>query len=62
MNIMKKFELTNETIEVYGRTLFRIKALTTFANVCEGDLGGYIEKEDNLSQVGNAWVYGNARV
>ena len=62
MNIMKKFELTNETIEVYGRTLFRIKALTTFANVSEGDLGGYIEKEDNLSQVGNAWVYGNARV
>lgn len=23
-------------------------------------MGGYIEKEENLSQSGNAWVYGNA--
>ena len=26
------------------------------------DLGGYVEKEENLSQSGNAWVYGNALV
>ena len=25
-------------------------------------MGGYIEKEENLSQSGNAWVYGDARV
>ena len=25
-------------------------------------MGGYIEKEDNLDQVGDAWVYGDARV
>lgn len=25
-------------------------------------MGGYIEKEENLSQSGDAWVYGNAKV
>jgi carbonic anhydrase/acetyltransferase-like protein (isoleucine patch superfamily) len=30
--------------------------------VASGDLGGYIEKETNLSHYGNAWVSGNARV
>ncbi|MGN0149316.1 MAG: hypothetical protein ACI4C7_03600, partial [Clostridia bacterium] len=59
---MKKYELTSETIEVHGRALFRIKALISFADVSKGDLGGYIEKEDNLSQVGNAWVCGDAQV
>ena len=33
-----------------------------FGDVNKGDLGGYIEKEDNLSQNGNCWVYGNACV
>lgn len=28
----------------------------------EGELGGYVEKEENLSNDGNAWVSGNARV
>lgn len=27
-----------------------------------GDLGGYIENEDNLSQEGNCWVYPDARI
>lgn len=40
---MKKFELTNETIEYLGRTLHRIRALRDFSNVKAGDLGGYIE-------------------
>ena len=59
---MKKFELTTESITFLGRTLFRIKALTSFGNVKAGELGGYIEKEGNLSHEGNAWVYDNARV
>lgn len=58
----KKYELTNETKVVCGVTLYRIKALRSFGNVMEGDLGGYIEKEDNLSHDGDAWVSGNARV
>lgn len=28
----------------------------------EGDLGGFIEKEENLSHSGCAWVYGNAKI
>ena len=59
---MKKYELTSETKVFLGKTLYRIKALVQFGNVNAGDLGGWIEKEENLSQSGNAWVYGNASV
>lgn len=59
---MKKYELTDETIEVYGTALHRIKALKDFGNVKKGELGGYVESERNLSQEGNCWVYDNARV
>ena len=60
---MKKFELTSEFItNVLGTKLFRIKALIEFGDVSAGELGGYIEKEENLAQDGNAWVYGNAEV
>ena len=59
---MKKYEMTNESIEFIGVKLFRIRALQDFRDVKAGDLGGYIEKEDNLSQYDYCWVYGNARV
>lgn len=59
---MKKFELTNETKTICGKTLFRIKALISFGNVSAGDLGGFIEKEENLSHSGNAYVHENACV
>ena len=60
---MKKFELTAEFVtNVFGKKLFRIKALVAFGNVEKGELGGFIEKEDNLSHDGDAWVYGNAQV
>ena len=59
---MKKFELTSEFVTFLGKKLFRIKALISFGNVEEGELGGYVEKEENLSNDGNAWVYGDARV
>ena len=59
---MRKFELTTDTKMFLGRKLFRIKALISFGNVKAGDVGGYIEKEENLSQSGNAWVYDNAEV
>ena len=59
---MKKYELTTESKEYYGRKLFRIKALVSFGNVKEGELGGWIEKEQNLSHFGNAWVGDNAQV
>ena len=59
---MKKFELTSDFKMYLGMKLFRIKALVDFGNVKAGDLGGYIEKEKNLSHNGNAWVSGNAQV
>ena len=34
----------------------------SFGDVAEGELGGFIERENNLDQYGNAWVSGNARV
>ena len=69
----KKYELTNESIELTKDdgskvTLYRIKALKDFCDVKEGELGGWVESEDNLSQEGTCWVYedaevyGNARV
>ena len=60
---MKHFKLrTDLTIKVDGKTLYRIEATKDIEKfgVKAGDLGGYIEKEDNLS--GNAWVSGDARV
>lgn len=63
MTTQKKYELLqDDTITYEGRKLYRIKALTSFGLVMEGTLGGYIEKEDNLDQYGNAWVYDNACV
>jgi carbonic anhydrase/acetyltransferase-like protein (isoleucine patch superfamily) len=59
---MAKYSLTKNSIEVFGKKLFQIKAEMSFGNVSKGDLGGYIEKEDNLSQENNAWVSGNAMV
>ena len=66
---MKKFELiTNDWVMMDKTKLFRIRALREFGNVKAGDLGGYIEKESNLSQEGKCWAYdksfifGNATV
>jgi carbonic anhydrase/acetyltransferase-like protein (isoleucine patch superfamily) len=55
-----KYSLTKNTKEWFGKTLFQIKAEISFGSVSKGELGGYIEKEANLSQSGNAWVSGNA--
>ncbi len=59
---MKKYILTEETRSYCGITLHRIKAVKDFGNVKAGDLGGWIEKEENLSHEGNAWVGDNAWV
>ena len=63
---MKKFEFTGETktISLLFRTaiLHRIRAVAEFGLVKVGDLGGWIEKEENLSHEGKAWVCGDAKV
>ncbi len=66
---MKKYEFTGETKElISGAVLKRIRAVKDFGYVQRGELGGWIENEENLSQEGSAWVgeeaavWGNARV
>ena len=52
-----KYKMIEETIVVGGHVLHRIQALKTFGCfVHEGDLGGFIETEENLPQEGNCWV------
>lgn len=57
-----KYRLTEETKKINGIILHRIECVTAFGNVKQGDLGGWVEKEDNLSQDGRAWVSGDALV
>ena len=65
---MKKYELTEETMEFEGHTLRRIRFLKDFDIIGAGSLGGWIESEHNLSHEGkcrvtmNAKVFGNARI
>ena len=59
---MKKYEFTGETEVIGSITLHRIRAVKSFSDVNIGDIGGWIEKEENLSHEGNAWVCGNAKV
>lgn len=63
----KKYTLvkSDTIINCEGKKLFRIKAAVAIAalGISKGDLGGYIESEQNLSQVsGNAWISVNAQV
>lgn len=62
-----KYKLTDETKEWFELTLHRIQALRDFelsdgTVIHNGDIGGWIEKESNLSQSDCCWVYGNAEV
>lgn len=62
---MKKYELTKETKTLADDTvLHRIRALRDIPRhgVKAGDLGGFVEAENNLSQDGNARVHGDAWV
>jgi len=59
----KKYKILEEdSIQEGGITLYRIEALRDFWFIREGDKGGYIEKESNLSHEGDCWVSGNAKV
>ena len=57
----KNFVLTDEfKINLFGVKVFRIKCTRKIKYAEIGDLGGFIEKESNIS--GNAWVSGDAQV
>jgi NDP-sugar pyrophosphorylase family protein len=51
-----KYELTEDTMDVCGHTLCRVRYLA------DGALGGWIKSEKNLSKEGNACIFGDARV
>lgn len=59
----KKYKLTKNNVNHFGSLgYYRIKALKDFGNVKKGDIGGYVENEDNLSQYGDCWIYDDAKV
>ena len=62
---MKKYEL-GESAVFGGVTLYRVVALIDIpsagAGVRAGDVGGWVEGEENLSHNGSAWVADNAQV
>ena len=58
----KKYEFTGETMDFFGRTLHRIRSLRAFSDINIGDIGGWIEKEENLSHNNNAQVFDDAQV
>lgn len=55
----KKYRLLPEASK---SGLHRIQAVKDFSNIKKGDLGGWVDSEDNLSHKGNCWIYGNAQV
>jgi hypothetical protein len=54
--MVKKYEFTGETKAVNGRILRRIRRLS------DGEIGGWIEHEQNLSHEGVCWVADDASV
>jgi hypothetical protein len=52
----KKYETRPE------KGMLRIIALKDFCLVKKGEIGGLIEKVENLNQSGDAWVSGDAQV
>ena len=60
---MPKYKILYHTaIEFNGHTIYRIEANRNFADVKAGDLGGYIESTENLSDEGDCWIYNDAIV
>lgn len=64
----KKYGLVEEdSIVIGGRTLYRIRAVRDIyfdgdMVVESGEMGGYVESENNLSHEGSCWVYDDAKV
>jgi len=53
---MKYELLKDQSIELASGTAYRIKALKSFGKVEKGEVGGYVESEENLSQEGDCWI------
>lgn len=63
MNAINKYKIRTDISKRVGPfTVYRIEALRDFSSIKKGELGGWIEKEANLSQRGTCWVYNEAAV
>ena len=58
----KKYTLLSYHTEYIGRHLFRIVALKSFGDVTQGEYGGFVSNESNLSHSGTCWIYDDAIV
>ena len=59
----KKYKIRKDLSYTFdGHKLYRVESLKDFGNVKKGSVGGFIEKEDNLSQEGNCWIFLDAKV
>ena len=56
------YEMKYELIPSDREGFYRVKALRDFNDVKKGDIGGYVEGEKNLSQLGDCWIYDNAKI
>ena len=59
---MKYKILNNNILQKDATKLYRIQALKSFSDVKDGDIGGFVQGENNLSQFGNCWIYDYAEV
>lgn len=63
-----KYELTRKKLDYYGKELYRIRATEEILNdkggivAQKGELGGFVQSEENLSQHGFSWVADTAKV
>lgn len=57
----EKYTLTDEFIIVDNIKLYRIQSMSYFSDVKKGDLGGFIQSKNNLSENGDCWIYDNAK-
>lgn len=59
----KKYEFTGSTVEYDGLILYQIRAVRDIrSDVLSGDIGGFIQLGNNLSDEGSCWVGQNAMV
>ena len=59
----QKYKLNLDcSLRVGEKTLYAIEAVRDFGDVRAGDLGGFVEDENNLSHEGECWIYDAAMV
>lgn len=66
MSNIKRYEiLKNDSIDYKDKKLYRIKAIEDFGDIKKDEIGGYIEKYDNLIHVDNddfSWIHHDSKV